>query len=99
EAHPCSAHRHPHRGGAGQRLPAGFLKVPSLMPRSLAACAMGRPVSRTSRTAPSLKSWLNVLRVSAIAVLLSKRCVHVTRETHALDGGGWAGGLLCVVWG
>ena len=31
-------------------------RVPSLMPRSLATCAIGRPVSRTSRTAPTLKS-------------------------------------------
>jgi hypothetical protein len=30
--------------------------VPSLMPRSRATCTIGLPVSRTSRTAPSLKS-------------------------------------------
>src|SRR5580700_686349 len=33
-----------------------FPRVPSLIPRSLATCAIGLPVSRTSRTAPSLKS-------------------------------------------
>src|SRR6266702_4120154 len=31
-------------------------KVPSLIPSSRATCAIGLPVSRTSRTAPSLKS-------------------------------------------
>jgi len=31
-------------------------KVPELIPRSLATCAIGLPVSRTSRTAPSRKS-------------------------------------------
>jgi hypothetical protein len=45
-------------------------RVPSLTPRSRATCAIGFPVSRTSRTAPSLKSASNFLRVSAIAVLL-----------------------------
>ena len=33
-----------------------FPRVPSLIPRSRATCAIGLPVSRTSRTAPSLKS-------------------------------------------
>src|SRR6266496_4308076 len=41
--------------------------VPSWIPRSRATCAIGLPVSRTSRTAPSLKSSSNFLRVSAIA--------------------------------
>ena len=45
-------------------------RVPSLMPRSRATCAIGLAVSRTSRTAPSRKSASNFLRVSAIAVLL-----------------------------
>src|SRR5689334_21723527 len=45
-------------------------RVPSLIPRSRATCAIGLPVSRTSRTAPSLKSWSNFLRVSPIARLL-----------------------------
>jgi hypothetical protein len=33
-----------------------FPRVPALTPRSFATCATGLPVSRTSRTAPSLKS-------------------------------------------
>jgi hypothetical protein len=33
-----------------------FPSVPSLIPRSRATCAIGLPVSRTSRTAPSRKS-------------------------------------------
>src|SRR5512142_887839 len=40
-------------------------------PRSRATCAIGLPVSRTSRTAPSRKSLSNFLRVSAIGELLS----------------------------
>jgi putative transposase len=40
------------------------------MPRSRATCAIGLPVSRTSRTAPSRKSASNFLRVSPIAILL-----------------------------
>src|SRR5690242_4069185 len=47
-----------------------FPSVPSLMPRSRATRAIGLPVSRTSRTAPSRKSLPNFLRVSAIAYLL-----------------------------
>src|SRR5215469_5931712 len=43
-----------------------FPSVPSLMPRSRATCAIGFPVSRTSRTAPSRKSASNFLRVSPI---------------------------------
>src|SRR5690242_4711286 len=45
-------------------------RVPALIPRSRATSAIGLPVSRTSRTAPSRKSVSNFLRVSAIAVLL-----------------------------
>src|SRR5215813_11287004 len=45
--------------------------VPSLIPRSRATCAIGLPVSLTSRTAPSLKSLSNFLRVSPIGELLS----------------------------
>src|SRR6516164_4362602 len=45
--------------------------VPSLIPRSRATCAIGLPVSRTSRTAPSLKSLSDFLRVSPIGELLS----------------------------
>jgi len=45
-----------------------------LIPRSRATCAIGLPVSRTSRTAPSLKSRSNFLRVSAIAILLKAMC-------------------------
>jgi hypothetical protein len=41
--------------------------VPALIPRSRATCAVGLPVSRTSRTAPSRKSASNFLRVSATA--------------------------------
>jgi hypothetical protein len=37
-------------------------------PQVRATCATGLPVSRTSRTAPSLKSWSDFMRVSAIAV-------------------------------
>src|SRR5205814_8758714 len=54
------------RASAFTQLP----KVPALMPRSRATCAIGLPVSRTSRPAPSRKSASNFLRVSAIAVLL-----------------------------
>src|SRR5690348_8673280 len=54
-------------------------RVPSLIPRSRATCAIGLPVSRTSRTAPSRKSLSNFLRVSAIALPPLRRCVHVTR--------------------
>src|SRR5690348_5821445 len=47
-------------------------KVPALTPRSRATSAIGLPVSRTSRTAPSRKSLSNFLRVSpAIGELLS----------------------------
>src|SRR5690349_6468146 len=61
-----------------------FPRVPSLIPRSLATCAIGRPVSRTSRTAPSLKSRSNFLRVSAIALSFPlRRCVHATRGSPA----------------
>src|SRR6266700_562590 len=45
-----------------------FPRVPSLIPRSRATCAIGLPVSRTSRTAPSLKYASNFLRDSAIAL-------------------------------
>ena len=45
-------------------------KVPGLIPRSRATCAIGLPVSRTSRTAPSRKSASSFLHVFAIAVLL-----------------------------
>src|SRR6266851_3291488 len=47
-----------------------FPSVPSLIPRSRAICAIGLPVSRTSRTAPSRKSGSNFRRASPIAVLL-----------------------------
>ena len=47
-----------------------FPRVPSLMPRSLATRAIGFPVSRTIRTAPSRKSRSNFRRVSATADLL-----------------------------
>jgi hypothetical protein len=40
------------------------------MPRSLATCAIGFPVSRTIRIAPSRKSRSNFRRVSTIADLL-----------------------------
>src|SRR5437879_2182416 len=59
--------------------PTQFPSVPSLTPSSRATCAIGLPVSRTSRTAPSLKSWSNFLRVSAIAPPHLRRCVHATR--------------------
>jgi hypothetical protein len=45
--------------------------VPSLTPRSRATCAIGLPVSRTSRTAPSRKSLSNFRRASPIGELLS----------------------------
>src|SRR5205085_10455066 len=48
--------------------------VPSLIPRSRATCAIGLLVSRTSRTAPSLKSRSNFLRVSPIAISLKAMC-------------------------
>src|SRR5207248_39836 len=49
-------------------------RVPSLIPRSRATCAIGLPVSRTSRTAPSRKSASNFLRVSPIAISLKAMC-------------------------
>src|SRR5258705_4242051 len=45
-----------------------FASVPSWMPRSLATCAIGCPVSRTRQTPPSLTSRSNFRRVSAIAL-------------------------------
>src|SRR5262249_47809427 len=57
------------RRSAPPQLPS----VPSLIPRSRATCAIGLPVSRTSRTAPSRKSWSNFLRVSPIGELLSHK--------------------------
>jgi hypothetical protein len=66
--------------------------VPELIPRFRATCAIGLPVSRTSRTAPSRKSGSNFLRVSAIAPPF-RRCLHATRGnpghdlTDAKDGG------------
>src|SRR6266704_4941040 len=44
--------------------------VPSLIPSSRATCAIGLPVSRTSRTAPCLESSSNFRRAPAIAHLL-----------------------------
>src|SRR2546425_165315 len=55
------------------------------MPRSRATCAIGRPVSRTSRTAPSLKSRSNFRRVSAIAPPHLRRCVHDKRGNPDLS--------------
>jgi hypothetical protein len=46
-----------------------FCAGKSRFPKSRATCAIGLPASRASRTAPSLKSWSNFLRVSVIAVL------------------------------
>src|SRR5262249_20240775 len=63
------------RSSAFTQLP----RVPSLIPRSRATCAIGLPVSRTSRTAPSPKSRSNFLRVSPIAVPPLRRCFHATR--------------------
>src|SRR5207253_909352 len=57
-----------------------FSSVPGTIPSSLATCAIDLPVSRTRRTAPSLKSGSNFLRVSAIAPPHLRRCVHVTRR-------------------
>src|SRR5512142_3233029 len=57
-------------------------KVPSLTPRSQATCAIGLPVSRTSRTAPSRQSLLNFLRVSAIGELLSLNTPTGLRNVH-----------------
>src|SRR5262249_15828212 len=45
--------------------------VPSLIPRSRATCAIGLPVSLTSRTAPALKSLSTFLRVAPMGELLS----------------------------
>src|SRR5262249_14398472 len=56
-----------------------FPRVPALIPRSRATSAIGLPVSRTSRTAPSRKSRSNFLRVSPIALPPLRRCVHATR--------------------
>src|SRR5205814_9304848 len=58
--------------------------VPALIPRSRATSAIGLPVSRTSRTAPSRKSRSNFLRVSAIAVLLQGDVSTLRGETHLL---------------
>lgn len=51
------------RWSAATQLP----KVPSLIPRSRATRAIGLPVSRTMRTAPSRNSGPNLRRVSTIA--------------------------------
>jgi hypothetical protein len=64
-----------------------FPKVPSLMPRSLATCAIERPVFWTSRTAPSLKSWPNFLRVSAGEAYTRKLCQVGVPVTQVRDGG------------
>src|SRR6266536_1236864 len=96
------------RARCRRRLPAftQFPRVPSLIPRSRATCAIGLPVSRTSRTAPSRKSRSNFLRVSAIAYLPLRRCVHATRgnppgsrawfvaEPGEVDGAGGVEGFL-----
>jgi hypothetical protein len=63
-----------------------FPSVPSLMPRSLATCAIGLPVSRTSRTAPSRKSASNFLRVSAIAILLKATSPRYEGKPRDLAG-------------
>src|SRR6516225_9552748 len=63
-------------------------KVPSLMPRSRATCAIGLPVSRTSRTAPSLKSLSNFLRVSPIGELLSLKRISPRWEGKPTEGDG-----------
>src|SRR5205823_5008929 len=58
------------RASAFTQLPS----VPALIPRSRATCAIGLPVSRTSRTAPSRKSRSNFLRVSPIAISSKAMC-------------------------
>ena len=55
-----------------------FPRVPSLIPRSRATCAIGLPVSRTSRTAPSLKSASNFLRALPSPSPL-RGCLHARR--------------------
>ena len=52
---PQSATRYPSAASCVRGTPQ-FPSVPSLTPRSRATCAIGFPVSRTSRTAPSRKS-------------------------------------------
>src|SRR5665811_40392 len=49
--------------------------VPSLIPRSRATCAIGFPVSRTIRTAPSRNSWSYFLRFSDMTTPHSA-CLH-----------------------
>src|SRR6185369_10358987 len=50
-------------------------RVPALIPRSRATWAIGLPVSRTMRTAPSRNSGSNFLRVSGIPTPHSA-CLH-----------------------
>src|SRR5512142_1952025 len=66
-------------------------KVPSLIPSSRATCAIGLPVSRTSRTAPSLKSRSNFLRVSPTGALLSLKRTSPRYEGKRKGSGpaGW----------
>jgi hypothetical protein len=55
-------------------------RLPSLIPSSRATCAIGRPVSRTMRTAPSRNSASNLRRVSAMNL-------HPLRSgLHAIGG-------------
>src|SRR6266705_3994691 len=57
--------------------------VPSLIPRSRATCAIGFPVSRTIRTAPSRNSRSNFLRFSGMTTPHSP-CLHGLRGGSAL---------------
>src|SRR5450759_3873160 len=61
--------------------------VPSLIPRSRATCAIGFPVSRTIRTAPSRNSWSYFLRFSDMTTPHSA-CLH--------GFGGGSVGRFCV---
>src|SRR4051794_18863537 len=54
-------------------------RVPSLMPSSRATCAIGFPVSNTSRTAPCLKSSSNLRYLPTPPLRLLWRCLHATR--------------------
>src|SRR6476659_313575 len=58
------------------------------MPRSRATCAIGFPVSKTSSTAPRLKSSSNFRRVSAIAIPPQRRCLHATGANPGIHVGG-----------
>jgi hypothetical protein len=59
--------------------------VPSLIPKSRATCAIGLPVSRTIRTAPSRNSRSNRLLVSAMTIYPLRSGLHANGGTSELS--------------